>query len=327
MAQQFSFGNSVLHFAKSDGPGGFIWKYLASYLAVAVCLTALSYALFRPLINIAMGAVFEIISTGMSEPEADQMIEALIARRATEIAGWIVLGNIAMLILGVVFWAVFEAAAQRRLVRDEGFSLRLGADEFRLVLVGLIWVGLGIAAQVLSVIFIAVSTASLVYALDNPAGGAIAVLACMALLSGLWIWIGVRLAPASAMTVRDGRVTFFDAWNVTRGRFWTLLGSYLVLAIIVVTIATLTWYFIGTGVAAAIMANVDRFQAAIDAKNPLMLLSALLQFDILAPIIGGWLFWVMVQGLITFMWAGPAALAAKTDPRGGGVAQAPDVFA
>ena len=52
MAQQFSFGNSVLHFARSDGPGGFLWKYLASYLAVAVCLTALSYALFQPLFGI-----------------------------------------------------------------------------------------------------------------------------------------------------------------------------------------------------------------------------------------------------------------------------------
>ena len=284
MAQQFSFGNSVLHFARSDGPGGFLWKYLASYLAVAVCLTALSYALFQPLFGIWFSIVF---------------------------------GYLLMLILGVMFWAVFEAAAQRRLVRDEGFSLRIGGDEFRLILVGLIWVGLGLAAQIFSIIFIAISTASLVYALDNPAGGAIAVLLCMALLTGLWIWIGVRLAPASAMTVRDGRVTFFDAWNVTRGRFWTLLGSYLVLAIIVVTMAALTWYFIGTGVAAAIMANIERFQTAIDAENPLMLLSALMQFDILAPIIGGWMFWVMVQGLITFMWAGPAALAAKTDPRGG----------
>ena len=322
MAQQFSFGNSVLHFARSDGPGGFLWKYLASYLAVAVCLTALSYALFQPLFGIWFSILVEAMG-GASDAE----IEAILARRAVEIVGWIVFGYLLMLILGVMFWAVFEAAAQRRLVRDEGFSLRIGGDEFRLILVGLIWVGLGLAAQIFSIIFIAISTASLVYALDNPGGGAIAVLLCMALLTGLWIWIGVRLAPASAMTVRDGRVTFFDAWNVTRGRFWTLLGSYLVLAIIVVTMATLTWYFIGTGVAAAIMANIERFQTAIDAENPLMLLSALMQFDILAPIIGGWMFWVMVQGPITFMWAGPAALAAKTDPRGGGVAQAPDVFA
>ena len=322
MAHQFSFDNAVLHFSRSDGPGGFLWKYLLSYLVGAACLTGLSYALFQPLFNIWFDIILEAMG-GASEAE----IEAIFARRIVEVIGWVDFGYILLLILGVMFWAVFEAAVQRRLVRDEGFTLRIGSDEFRLLLVGLIWAGLGIAAQIFSFIFILVTTASLVYALDNPAGGAIAVLACLALVSGFWIWIGVRLAPASAMTVRDGRVAFFDAWHATKGRFWTLFLSYFVLAIIIFIAAMAAYFIIGSGVAAAVMANIERFERAIDSQNPLALLSAVTQFDILAPIIGGWMFWVMLQGLFFYMWAGPAALAAKTDPRGGGTAQAPDVFA
>ncbi|MEQ8556674.1 MAG: hypothetical protein RIB03_00015 [Henriciella sp.] len=327
MATRFSFDNAFLHFAKTEGPRGFLWKYLLAYLFGALCLMAISYLLFRPLINMAMSAIFEIISAGMSEPEADQMIEALVARRATEIAGWIVMGNISMLVLGVLFWAVFEAAVQRRLVRDEGFSLQIGADEFRLMLIGLIWFGLAVTGQIVSIIFILVSTASLVYALDNPAGGAIAVLGCLALVSGIWIWIGVRLAPASAMTIRDGKIAFFDAWHATKGRFWPLFGAYVVLAIFIAVLSYFTFYVVGTSVAAAVMENIARFERAVEAQNPFALLSAILHFDILAPLIGGGVFWILMQGFFFYVWAGPAALAAKTDPRGGGVAQAPDVFA
>lgn len=322
MANRFSFDNAILHFARTDGPGGFIWKYVLSYLLAAILLTGLAYFLFSPLMNIWYGILVEVVG-GANDAE----VEAILARRAVEIIGWVVIGNIVMLLAAIAFWAMFEAAIQRRLVRDEGFRLRIGADEFRLVVVALIWVALAIVTQIFSFVFVMVTTASLVYALDNPAGGAIAVLGCMLLVTGVWIWIGVRLSPASAMTIRDQRFAFFDAWNVTRGRFWTLFWSYVVLAIIIGILSILTYYAIGSGVAAAVMANVDRFERAIEAENPFMLISAILQFDIMAPIIGGWMFWVMMQGLFFFVWAGPAALAAKTDPRGGGIATAPDVFA
>ncbi|MEE2879369.1 MAG: hypothetical protein VX593_10225 [Pseudomonadota bacterium] len=322
MAHRFSFDNAVLHFARSDGPRGFVWKYLLAYLMGAICLTALGYTLFQPLFSIWFDILIEAMS-GTSEAE----IEAILARRTVEIVGWIVFGTLLMLGLGVLFWAVFEASVQRRLVRDEGFRIKVGADEMRLILVGLIWLGISIAAQILSLLFVSASTASIVYALDNPAGGAIAVFASMFLVAGFWIWLTVRLSPASAMTIRDRKFVFFDAWNVTKGRFWTLFLSYLVLNITISVLWFIAYAGIGSGIAAAFMANVTRFETAIESGNPLAVVSAFLQIDILAPIIGGWMFWVVLQGLFFLMWAGPASLAAKTDPRGGGTAQAPDVFA
>jgi hypothetical protein len=43
------------------------------------------------------------------------------------------------------------------------------------------------------------------------------------------IFIGVRFAPAAATSIARRRFSFFDAWKVTRGRFWALFGSFFIL--------------------------------------------------------------------------------------------------
>lgn len=43
------------------------------------------------------------------------------------------------------------------------------------------------------------------------------------------IFIGVRFGPAAATSIARQRFSFFEAWTVTRGRFWELLGSFAVL--------------------------------------------------------------------------------------------------
>ncbi|WP_084396198.1 hypothetical protein [Henriciella aquimarina] len=322
MAQRFSSGNALLHFARTDGPRGFVWKYLLTYAAFAILLMGVGYALFQPVFNLVFRAILSA-AQGASERE----VEAIFTRRLTELIGWIVLANIVMLFLGALFWAVFEAAVQRRYVREEGFSVRLGGDELRLLLVGLIWFAFSVAAYILSLVVIASGTGVLVMALDNPRGGGFAILGAMLMVALVWVWIVVRLAPASAMTIRDRKVTFFGAWGATKGRFWQLVWAYVGLALMIVLMLFLANMVFGTAIVASFMANIERLTSAADSGNPLTLLSALLQFDILAPVLTAWLGWLMLQGLIQYMWAGPAALAAKTDPRGGGIAQAPDVFA
>jgi len=61
-------------------------------------------------------------------------------------------------------------------------------------------------------------------------------------------------------------------------------------------------------------------------ENPEQIFSLILNGGILYPFIGFYVVMLLFQGLVFYIWAGPAALAAKTDPRGGGTAQAPDAF-
>lgn len=320
MAQRFTFENAFLHFARTDGPSGFIWKYLLSYLLLAVCLAALNYFLFRPLFDIWFGVAMDVMG-GASEAE----MERILTRRLTEIAGWLVFGYMLLLILGVIFWAVFEAAVQRRYVRDEGFRLRIGGDELRLILVAMIWFGVGVAGYILSVLAIGASTAGIIMALDDERLGLLTLLVSVVTVGFFWLWLSIRLAPASAMTIRDRRLKFFDAWGASRGRFWSLFGAYIVLSIIIFFAAVIAWFVVGTAVVNAFIANAQALEAAFD--NPMRLVSALLGFDILGPLAVAYMTGLMLQGLFGYMWAGPAALAAKTDRRGGGITQAPDVFA
>ena len=43
------------------------------------------------------------------------------------------------------------------------------------------------------------------------------------------IFVGVRFGPAAATSIARRRFSFFEAWTVTRGRFWDLLGSFALL--------------------------------------------------------------------------------------------------
>ena len=46
------------------------------------------------------------------------------------------------------------------------------------------------------------------------------------------IFIGVRFGPAAATSLARRRFSVFEAWAVTRGRFWELLGSFALLWLI-----------------------------------------------------------------------------------------------
>ena len=64
------------------------------------------------------------------------------------------------------------------------------------------------------------------------------------------IFIGIRFGPAAATSVLRNRFAFFDAWKVTEGRFWALLGSFAMLWLIfaVLTVAAsvpLTTAYVG----------------------------------------------------------------------------------
>lgn len=41
------------------------------------------------------------------------------------------------------------------------------------------------------------------------------------------IWLAVRLSLASPLTFDTRRVRVFGSFALTRGRFWSLLGAYL----------------------------------------------------------------------------------------------------
>jgi hypothetical protein len=146
-----------------------------------------------------------------------------------------------IMFLTYLLLAAYEAGALRWMIRGETgglFGLSLGADTWRVWAGYWLWLVLFMVGY-LGLIFAGVLVGGIAGVAGGEAGAGLAVLLVFitmcAYLIG-WLYISVRLAPAAATSVGRKRFSFFDAWKVTKGRFWALLGGYLLLFVIFVVV-------------------------------------------------------------------------------------------
>jgi hypothetical protein len=154
------------------------------------------------------------------------------------------LGNVGLLYQVVYFilLAAFEAGCLRWLTRGETrglLTLSLTAGDTWVVWASY-WVWFGLLIGLYIAVFVVGLIAALVMAAMHLEPGIMAIVAVVSFLALMCaiIWAGVRLAPATATSVALQRFAFFDAWKVTRGRFWTLFGSFLLLIILYLVIGS-----------------------------------------------------------------------------------------
>jgi hypothetical protein len=135
-------------------------------------------------------------------------------------------------VVSFLVFAAYEAGCLRWLVRGETsglLGLTFGADMWRVWLCYWMWLVVGLGLYIGCAAPIGLVMAIVGVATQNELltiGFAIAVGAVVGCLA---IWLCVRLAPATATTVALKRFAFFDAWKVTKGRFWVLFAAYVVL--------------------------------------------------------------------------------------------------
>jgi hypothetical protein len=325
MDKVFSFDNAAFHFARTSGPSGYMWKHALSYLLLAGLIVAVSYFLMKPLWDVygqAMAEVMMLAETG--GPGDPAVMAGEISTALMENALRILLGQILIVVLGVMLWAAFEAAIQRRYVRDEGFSLRFGGDELRIIVVGLIWmamfIGGGIVTQ-LAMLGLVMPVATMV---DNPAVAGIWGFVVGLSFIAVWIYFTVRWSAAAALTIRDRKIRFFDSWGATKGRFWTMLGAFLVLWLILGVVFFILYAVGVTGLFGSAMMAPGVMQGTEPDMTALM--EYIMQPAFLAAVAALYAVMIGFQAIAGYIWAGVAALAAKTDPRGGGMVHAASAF-
>lgn len=175
--------------------------------------------------------------------------------------------SLAIVAAGLVYYAIFYAAMNRAVLRpdDSRFAyLRLGADELRqlglLALLLLIAFAIYIAAFVVGVVI------GGVFALVASPEGAPALSILVAILVGVPLMVValVRLSLSPAITFASARtVSLADSWRLTRGRFWPMLGTYLVATALNLVVLVCTYTI---AVAASML--VGGFGALGDAVRP-----------------------------------------------------------
>ncbi|MEO1642826.1 MAG: hypothetical protein AAFR74_05770 [Pseudomonadota bacterium] len=317
MARKFSFENAAFHFAKTDGDRGFLALYILTYIVLGVLLYVGMAFLMWPFLS-DMAGIASVVGPNTSDAE----IRRLFAQESGGLAARGILGGIGAFLLYVMFYVSMEAAILRRYIRDEGFSLRFGADEFRLVLVLLlfylillgVYFAAGLAIGLLSVLLMQISE---VFIYLSP----------LILLIGVFstlLYFSIKFAPAAALTIRNREFSFFGAWNVTKGRWWAMFGSYIVLYLILTVSFFVVYLILVFGLVGVLAASGIGDLGAEPAPEEVLAV-----FFQPATAIVGLLFAIFIASYGAFSqyaWAGIAAIAAKDDPRQGGGPDAASAF-
>jgi hypothetical protein len=217
---------------------------------------------------------------------------------------------IPLYVFSLALWTVTIAAAQRAILRPERsgfFYLRLGMDELRMTLLAIVLfilsyiglVALGIAAGVFVMTFGAAMGVGLKTLLLVPIGLA---------LVALFIWVEVRLSLVFPLTLLRRRIVIGESWRLTKGRFWTLFGAYLVLFLLMCAI----WIAVASVTGASYMSALMKSglnPAGMNRASQAQIVSQLVSINVLTVV--GWVVSAAAGAVGTAMIGGGVATAAR----------------
>lgn len=176
-------------------------------------------------------------------------LEAFLDRQAYDAAngaltqrGWALFDD---MLVSFAIGVVGVAGVLRALVRGTGgrglFGLWLGRDELNVLLVNLVVIGIGVG-----VVIVGGVVASMV-----------APLFVILLMVCALVWLNVRLVPAAAASIGEGRLALREGWAVSRSRAWVIVGLALLNGVALVVAALVVTSVTGGFIAAGVMAGVD----------------------------------------------------------------------
>jgi len=209
------------------------------------------WVLANLVVSVVMGVLL-ITLFGGTLAQMEAMNEAAASDPAQALAMYAKLAPLyaLMIPLGLVVIAVSSAAVYRIVLRPDDSAygyLRLGRDEWRLVLLMLIYVALGILFT-----FVVTLAAGLIagaaLAMGEGIGALVGTLAGLAAVGAI-IFVAVRMSLAGPMTFAEQRLRVFQSWTLTRGRFWRLFGAYalaVILMLIVFLLALIIYAAVAT---------------------------------------------------------------------------------
>lgn len=315
MPTRFSFEGALSSAFRAAHFGSFPWMFASVYALVVLLFFMIIVSLSRTAIMDFVQAVEALEGASLDTGDPREVMMRVFGTLAPlfPIVANVTIGS-------WVIWAVFEAASQRRYVRDEQFSLGFGADELRMMVVGLLWSLLAFACFLPLLFIVFGSGVSLInQVLDGSSdasmeGEVIATvfgsLGLILLLFPVYVFLATRMSPCFAMTIKDRRIVFFDAWNVSRGRFWPILGAFLIIAIATGIVAGVVDQIFQIGLVSTMsrFVNVQSGQEAVE----MVFSSAFLVAS------GVYVFVSMFMSALQQHFNGaPAAFAARHDLRGG----------
>ncbi|MFN3609092.1 MAG: hypothetical protein ACK4Y9_08515 [Hyphomonas sp.] len=309
----FSFDRALTYPFKAPHFSSFPWIYGLAYAAVYVTLFLVIGLISWQTLAEWFLALQQLEND--PNPSPDEVFELMFGGMG-QLIPLIVIGGL----IGWVFWAMFEVASQKRYLFGEGFSLGFGGDELRMMIVGLLWglmsfvVFLIPGVLMFSAFGVLMGTDLSGQMDDQTAGRFIAFFfsgfGLMFLFFFLYVFIATRLAPCFALTVKEKQIRFLDAWTVSRGRFWPILGAYVIIVIVVSVVSQIVSMIGQLLMMPMLMTLPQEGNVPVEA-----LAGTFLSLGFIIPLALIYFMMLFVQGLSQHFAGAPAALAARHDPR------------
>lgn len=258
-------------------------------------------------------AIYLVISVGglfMTQPALEMEAAATGGADPAAMPGfWSAFGSMMLIQIAslFVFLVLFTAALRATLrPREPGLGfLRLGSDELRII--GLaIFLAIIFYGGMLVLILFLFTIAALVMGPAAIGGVPFVLLLTLPIFAAL-VWLYVRFSLAFPLTVLRRKIVIGESWELTRGRFWTLFGAYLVLWLILVllsiagSVLTASDYWIEM-----IRSGFDPEVMAATARRQLDRMNELDPLTLLGMVLGG-----AIGALTIAFLGGASATAAK----------------
>lgn len=231
--------NATFFAFRKRGPGGALLSTSLLFAALWVVLLALfAWLNWRPVLDYLQWLGTMNQSMEQADPNDPFAIFAAMTPPAS-VAG-LFPSYVLFLLLNYLLLASYEAACLKWMIHGERgglLGLALNADTLRIYFTYWLWYFLLMAAYMAGAIigFGVVLGVALASQGDSDSMGPAAAVAILLVMLGVivaMIYFAVRFAPAAAASIARRRFSFFDAWTVTKGRFWALFGSFALLFVI-----------------------------------------------------------------------------------------------
>ncbi|MES2442739.1 MAG: hypothetical protein V4574_07895 [Pseudomonadota bacterium] len=231
---------------------------------------------------------------------------------APQFSGGIILEILLFYVGYFLLLVILMNAVFRTILRPEErsfFSLRLGMDEWRmlglLILVAICSIILMIVVQLLMMLL------GFIIALLAQGSPAVAAIGAALLFIGYlcgFVWLGVRLSLLYPLTFHRRAITLDEAWSLTRGRFWTLFGAYLVIVVVLLVVCgTFFWLTLGGFFAEVARAGNDPVLARQATEEVMARIAAV---PLAVQLLVG-LLWAVFIAVGSVVWHGMLASAAR----------------
>jgi hypothetical protein len=191
----------------------------------------------------------QVASLGVDAPRLDAFSPGQDPAQTLALVQKLLPGELATGVVALLVTAIMQTTMIRLVLRpgEARFGyVRAGADELRQL--GLALFGFAVIAGVYLAVVLACSLVFGTLAAVTGAPVWVAILLAMAATLAVVVLVSVRLSLAPALTFDRGRIDLFGSWALTRGRFWPLLGVYvMVLALCAVVYAVAGVLIFGLG--------------------------------------------------------------------------------